>query len=224
MASKHWSAVLSLACVLAAATAGCDDRKAASQSGSRPSSAGSSAAAGDKAPTSAEGQAQTASAKQPASRPAQTQPAVAFLTIDGQIMQFPSARLRLTRTDEGVRALLFSNDPKESSAADYQGNSFYFDVPLKIADPGEIADAEYAYKAPTSETEDDSPNGIFLHGMRTHLQPQDIAITFDGESPNVIAHVAGRFLVVHTTGDANTPGQFAPVTGTLFVTPEVKGQ
>jgi hypothetical protein len=97
-------------------------------------------------------------------------------------------------------------------------------VPLKIAEPKDVADAEYYYKAPTSETEEDSPNGIFLHGMRTHLQPQDIAISFDGEGPNVMARVAGRFLVVHTTGDANAPGQFATVAGTLFVTPEVKGE
>jgi hypothetical protein len=223
MAWKRWSAALSLACVLAAAAGGCDDKKAASRAASRPS-ARSETPAGAEAPAPVEARAQTASAIQSATRPAQTQPAVAFLTVDGQIMQFPSARLRLTRTDEGVRALLFSNDPKEATSANYQGNSFYFDVPLKIADPAEIADAEYAYKAQTSETEEDSPNGIFLHGMRTHLQPQDIAITFDGESPDVMARVAGRFLVVHTTGDANTPGQFASVTGTLFVKPEVKGQ
>jgi hypothetical protein len=222
MASKRLSLLASAVLLFAAVAAGCDDRSA-----SRPASrtAGrSDAPAGVETPAAVEANAQTASASQPASRPAQTQPAVAYLTIDGQIMQFPSARLRLTRTDEGVRALLFSNDPKEAIAADYQGNSFYFDVPLKIADPKDIADAEYAYKAPTSETEEDSPNGIFVHGMRTHLQPQDIAITFDGESPNVMARVAGRFLVVHTTGDAAAPGQFASVTGTLFVTPEVKGE
>jgi hypothetical protein len=214
--------VVSAALVFAAAAGGCDDRSS-SRSASR-TPARSDAPAGVETPAPVEAGAQTASASQSATRPAQTQPAVAYLTIDGQILQFPSARLRLTRTDEGVRALLFSNDPKEAIAADYQGNSFYFDVPLKIADPKDIADAEYAFKAPTSETEDDSPNGIFVHGMRTHLQPQDIAITFDGESPSVMARVAGRFLVVHTTGDAATPGQFASVTGTLFVTPEVKGE
>ena len=221
MTSKYWRPVASAALLFAAVACGCDDRPA-SKSAPRPA-ARSDAPAGVEMPAPVEANAQPASAVQPASRPAQTQPAVAYLTIDGQIMQFPSARLRLTRTEEGVRALLFSNDPKEAISADYQGNSFYFDVPLKVADPKDIADAEYAFKAATSETEDDSPNGIFLHGMRTHLQPQDIAITFDGEAPNVMARVAGRFLVVHTAGNANTPGQFASVTGTLFVTPEVKG-
>jgi hypothetical protein len=224
-----WKRCSAFALVIAAAAAGCDDRST-SRSTSRPASYPDARAAvhaarpaGGEAPDPADARAQTASAVQTATRPAQTQPAAAFLTVDGQIVQFPSARLRLSRTGEGLRALLFSNDPKEAMAGDYQGNSFYFDFPLKIADPKDLADAEYAFKAPTSETEGDSPNGVFLHGMRTHLQPQDIAISFDGESPQVIARVAGRFLVVNTTGDA-TPGQFASITGTLFVSPEVKGE
>jgi hypothetical protein len=223
MASKQVSAAAALALMLGGVLlTGCDDRPATRAA--RRGADGSNPATSATTTAPAEAGARTASAGQPATHPAQTQAASAFLTIDGQIVTFPSARLRLTRTDEGVRALLFSNDPKEAISADYQGNSFYFDVALKIADPKEIVEAEYAFKAPTSDAEDDSPNGIFLHGMRTHLQPQDIAITFDGESPDVVARVAGRFLVVHTTGDANTPGQFASVTGTLFVTPEVKGE
>ena len=59
--------------------------------------------------------------------------------------------------------------------------------------------------------------------MRTHLQPQDVAIKFDGESPKVTARLTGRFLVVNTTGDS-APGQFVGVTGSLFVTVEMKDE
>jgi hypothetical protein len=217
MTVKYVSAVACVVAVIAVMSFGCDDR-AASRSARR------GAASSPSAPNSAhpsDDAAQTAAATQPAGRSSDTQPASSFLTVDGRITKFPSARLRLTKTDDGVRALLFSDDPKEAISASYGGNSFYFDVPLKIAEPAEIAEADYSYRAPSSDSEEDSPNGIFLNGMRVHLQPQDIVITFDGDSPKVMAHVAGRFLVVNTTAQS-APGQFVPVTGTLFMTAEVK--
>ena len=203
--------------VLCAAALGCDDRSS-TRTARRTDSPAQPQALPSTRPSDA---AQVASASQPATRGAQTKPAAAFLTIDGRIVEFPPARLRLTKTDEGVRALLFTDDPKNAASADYHGNSFYFDVPLRVADPADVADAEYAYKAPTSDTDEDSPNGIFLDGMRTHLQPQDIVLAFDGDSPRLVARLAGRFLVVHTTA-RSTPNPFAAVNGSLFITAEVK--
>jgi hypothetical protein len=228
MSKQQWSAGASgasVALALAMLTAlGCDDRPASrsARRGRHPATVPSTAPAATDAVDPMAG-ARTASASQPATRAAATQLANSFLTIDGRITEFPPARLRLTRTDEGVRARLFSDDPKQAVAADYRGNSFDFDILLKIADPKSIADGEYYYRAPSSESDTESPNGIFLNGMRTHLQPQDIAIRFDGDSPKVMARIAGRFLVVNATGDS-APGQFAPVLGTLFTTAEVKDE
>ena len=210
------AAVVVAAVIAVVVVAGCGDKPSekASKSSNAPATSSGARAA------DVEG-AQTASARQPATSPADTQPAGAFITIDGAVAQFPPARLRLTKSADGVRARLFSDDPRKAVAAEYRGNSFYFDIPLRINDPRDLSDAEYSYRAKTSEAEDDSANGIFLNGMATHLQPQDVVITFDGETPRAVAKLAGRFLVVRTSG-ASTPGQFATVNGTLFVTVEVK--
>jgi hypothetical protein len=178
------------------------------------------------APVPATADAQPAGATQPHAAAA-TQPANAFLTIDAKlpdlaagVTQFPPARLRLTRTPEGVTALLFSDDPKNATSAEYKGNSFYFDLPLQVADPADIRQATYAYKSDDSEPSE-SPNGIFLKGTRYHLQPQDVAIRFDGEGKKVMAQIAGRFLVVRTAGET-MPGQVAAVQGTLYTTVETE--
>lgn len=196
---------------------GCDDRD--STGASRDRSPGPAAAT---VPVSGD-LAQGASSRDAATHPVETQPAAAYLSVEGRPLEFPPARLRLTRTDDGVRALLFSDDPKNAVSSDYKGNSFYFDVPLRVADAKDVGGAEYFYRAKTSEPEDDSPNGIFLNGMSTHLQPQDVAIRFDGESPRVVAKLVGRFLVVNSNGESPR-GQFAAVTATLFTTVEVKDE
>ena len=171
------------------------------------------------APALPSGEAQPAGATQPHAA-ADTQPANAFLTIEGRLTEFPAARLRLSKTDDGLTALLFSDDPKTATSAGYKGNSFYFDLPLKVTEPGEIVGATYGYRAEDSDPSD-TPNGIFLSGTRYHLQPQDVAIRFNGEGKKVMAQISGRFLVVRTTGE-NVPGQLAAVQGTLYTTAEVE--
>jgi hypothetical protein len=164
------------------------------------------------------GDAQTAGATQP--QAAVTQPANSFLTIDGRMTEFPPARLRLSKTAEGVNALLFSDDPRNATSAEYKGNSFYFELPLQVADPSDVGQAAYAYKADESEPSE-SPYGIFLSGTRYHLQPQDVVVRFDGEGRKIIAQVTGRFLVVRSTGE-QVPGQAAMVQGTLYTTAEIE--
>ena len=210
-------AALALAACVAA---GCDDGGASATRRQDPATA---APGGTEAPQSQATWEHADTTDPAATSPAATRPASSYLAVDGRPAQFPPARLRLTRNDDGVRALLYSDDPKNAVSPDYRGNSFYFDVPLRIADVRDVAGAEYFYKAKSSEAEDDSPNGIFLNGMRTHLQPQDVVIRFDGEAPRVVAKLTGRFLVVHTN-EHPTPGQFAAVTGTLFTTVEVKDE
>jgi hypothetical protein len=164
--------------------------------------------------------AQPAGAAQPQGSDAQ--PANAFLTIDQKITEFPPARLRVTKTDEGVQALLFSDDPRNATSSGYKGNSFYFDIPLRVTDVSEVGRADYVYKADNSEPSE-SPNGIFLNGTKYHLQPQDVRITFDGAGRKVMAQVVGQFLVVRTTGE-NVPGQIAAVEGMLYTTVEIDDQ
>jgi hypothetical protein len=191
------------------AIGGCDD--------------GGAPGAGGNAASPATRPAIAASHTQPASTDATaTQFASAFISIDGVATGFPPARLRLTRTDEGVRALLFSDDPRNATSADYKGNSFYFDVPLRLADPKDLNGAEYWYKAPDSDAEDDLPYGIFLGGIRgTHLQPQDLAVKFETDGEKVMVTLAGRFLVVQQDGKGPR-GQLAGASGTLYATAETK--
>ena len=218
MVMKRWVGFVAVALVLPAAV-GCDDRS----SGRVSRNAATTTVPATQNVVAPGDAAQTASARQPATSPADTQPASAYLLIEGRPAQFPPARLRLTKTDEGYRALLFSDDPKKSIAAQYKGNAFYFDVPLRIADVKDLSGADYWYKARSSEREDNSPDGVFLNGMTTHLQPQDVIITFAGDAPRAIVKLSGRFLVVSTNGES-APGQFTNVTGTLFTNVEVKGE
>jgi hypothetical protein len=167
--------------------------------------------------------AQPAGSTQPHPARAETQPANAYLTIDGKITEFPPARLRLTKTDEGVTAILYSDDPPNATSASYTGNGFYFDLALRASDPENIDGAEYYYKADDSEPSE-SLNGILLHGTRYHLQPQDVMIRFDADGRKVMAQITGRFLVVQATSDKDDGalGHMAAVQGTLYTTAEVK--
>lgn len=212
---RRWTAVVITPVLVAAmlAAGGCEEP--AMKSARNPAPADVPAA--PEVPTT--DAAQPAGATQPQAS-ADTQPANAFLTIDGRMTEFPPARLRLTRTAEGVRAMLFSDDPRTATSAEYKGNSFFFDVQLQVSDPAEIHHATYVYKADDSEPSE-SPNGLFLSGTRYHLQPQDVAIRFDGEGKKVMAQIAGRFLVVRTSGE-NVPGQIATVQGTLYTVAKIE--
>ena len=213
------AAVISPAVVAVLTAGGCDNGSAATTA-RKPDPAAPPVAAVEQVPAAAS-DAQPAGAPQAHADPADTQPANAFLAIDGRMTSFPPARLRLTKTSEGVTALLFSDDPKNATSAEYKGNSFYFDLPLQVADPADVQGATYAYKADDSEPSE-SPNGIFLVGTQYHLQPQDVVIRFDGEGKKVMAEIAGRFLVVRTTTGPSVPGQTAGVQGTLYTTAEVE--
>jgi hypothetical protein len=209
----RWSGCLAGAVLaIALIVIGCD--RAPTRTGSKAATADEAASADATTP----GEAQPASAAQP--HAAQTQPANAYLTINGKITEFPAARLRLHKTAEGVRCLLFSNDPRNATSSQYKGNSFYFELPLQITDPSDLGNAAYTYKSDDSEPAE-TPTGIFLHGIRYHLQPQDVAIRFDADGKKVMAQVMGRFLVVRNDGE-NVPGQAASVQGTLYTTAEIE--
>jgi hypothetical protein len=168
-----------------------------------------------------------ASAVTEAGAAAETQPVSSFLSVDDRVTEFPAARLRLARGGgggAGVSALLFSDDPKDAARADYAGNSFYFDMDLDAEDVDRVGGTEFWLKAPTSEALDavESSDGIFLDGMRTHLQPQDVVVRFEGKAPTLTARVVGRFLVVNKDDTGGAPPRHATVSGMLFLTVETQ--
>lgn len=113
-----------------------------------------------------------------ATQAAATLPAHAYLLVDGRPVEFPAAKIILTRKSDRLRARLFSDNPKSALEDDYAGHSFYFDVPLE-PDPEQPGQWVWRYKSPDSEASD-SPNGVYLNGLKTHLQPFDVLVTADG--------------------------------------------
>lgn len=152
----------------------------------------------------------------PESKPADTQSMLATLTVNGVGVQFPPTKLRV-RTDDGDKALsveLFSDLPK-SALRKYDGNELYFEMTPTAPDgsPASIVEGSiWRFKAPNSE-KTDSPNGIFLAGQTTHLQPFDVLVKFtrdEGVQGGVLmAEIMGQFRAF----EAGTPAVLAPFAG-----------
>lgn len=113
----------------------------------------------------------------PALPPPRAKPAVSQLLIDGRLVQFPAAKIRLSKRGGRTKATLFSDNPRDAIETDYDGNSFYFDMPLE-GDPENPPQLFWRFTAPNSERSD-SPNGVYLNGLRTHLQPFDVLVRLD---------------------------------------------
>jgi len=128
-----------------------------------------------------------------ATRPA-TQPSLCRLLINGQVLEFPRARLRLVHTQPKVMVRLFSDDPRQAIDRDYHGNSFYFEMELDTTDPADIGQMVWGFEAASSERMDSS-NGVFLDGGRQHLQPFRAQIAFEPAGPGLLMHVRGTFLL-----------------------------
>lgn len=172
-----------LAVVLASAIAGCD--KPTPRASRAVSPATRPATRPTTQPTPLTQATTRPAAPQPTTAPQQqavatTEPAVSFLVIDGQLVEFPAAKVILVRKNGKLKARLFSDNPKSALEETYAGNSFYFDMPLEpdAEQPGQWV---WRFKSPDSEASD-SPNGIYLNGLRTHLQPFDVLVQMDGNS------------------------------------------
>lgn len=125
--------------------------------------------------------------------PATTQAAPSFIWIDAQPYQFPPARIVLKSSGDQLLALLFSNDPPSAISENYQGNSFYFEIPPEMADTSTLDGAAWDYKAPNSDRVD-TLSGIFLEGRRKHLQPFDVHADFSGTASPLTVRLSGTFL------------------------------
>lgn len=131
-------------------------------------------------------------------------PRDSVMSIDGDRLAFPGAKLRVAVDDGKVIALLHSDDPRDAINEDYHGNSFYFQMELDAADPAQFAASSWRFVA-ASASQDDSPYGIFLDGHRQQLQPLDVKVTFDAISPaETTVWIVGKFLRVDVQ-DMNEP-------------------
>lgn len=204
---------------LAAAVAGCDDRQASTAEAPPPDPAPASQPAATTPAVSAPAEVR---APKPLP-PADTFMAIAENGMPQRMISFPPARLRLRQTPEGLHAVLYTDDPPIAASKDYRGNSYLFDMKLDVNDVVELEVAQWRYQAngsaaDTSEVK--STNGIFLDGWKSHLQPVDVIVAFEGKPPHLLAKVAGQFRVI--VDDADAQPHTALVQGMLPVTVEME--
>jgi hypothetical protein len=143
-------------------------------------------------------------AEVPTSQPA-TQPAFSQLMIDGQMYNFPSAKLHVGKSGSHVVARLFTDDPKAALEDDYKGN--HYDVQMRLDDiqaPEDVYMAAWQYKSQSAEY-NNTPYGIFLDGMRYQLQPLDVSARFLGTMFQVHIDLEGQFLVFDDSDKTAAP-------------------
>jgi hypothetical protein len=151
---------------------------------------------------------------------ADTQPAVSMLMLDGVAVQFPPTKLLLASGDvtgdSPVSAELFSDLPK-SALRKYAGNELYLEVKLDGgAGPQKVDGASWSFKAARSEKAD-SPNGIFLNGQSTHLQPIYAFLKLERKKDGqLVAQLAGQFRAFEN-GTPETLAPFVDVRGEMPV-------
>jgi hypothetical protein len=147
----------------------------------------------------------------PATAPA-TQP-MATLDIDGKAVEFPPAKLVITKKSGGIDAILCSDDPPNAIQSNYSGNSFMIEMKLDIDDPADLPAAVWEFKTDKREPQD-STTGIFLNGSKRQMQPADVRVTFAKDGDHVVASVGGKFLLFDST-DVSAPVQLVDVKGKL---------
>lgn len=202
--------VLTLAAALAAALAACDRASDGSSS--------SGTANGKRTPT-------TSPFSKPATTsstsPATTQVAESLITIDGNMVLFPAAKLRVDDADGKAFVRLFSDDPKGAALdPNYVGNSFYLQLDAEPDDAKNLNGVTLKYQSTTHER-DDTPYGIFLEGRRWVLQPADVTATFSGARSPLDVQLSGKFLLFDTADETAKP-KAAEVTSKLSATVQTK--
>jgi hypothetical protein len=137
-------------------------------------------------------------ASPPVTSPAALEPS--YLSIDGRPLAFPPARIRIDSDDGRVVALLFSDDPKDAVDGDNAGPGYYLELPLELKTPPSLDGAVHISQAASGDREE-SPFGIFLHGRRLTLLPDELRVEINGEAPAVQVDLVGVF----TSFDATQP-------------------
>jgi hypothetical protein len=136
--------------------------------------------------------------------PPATQPAEASAEPTGSMLEiarlpqwFPPARLRLTAKEGKVIARLYSDDPREVLTGKEIVNSYDLRMTLPdISNPADVARTQYLFHSASMEKQD-SPYGIFLNNQQDVLQPMNVKVTFEGQSPRVKVLIQGTFSRFH---------------------------
>ena len=137
------------------------------------------------------------------------------MKINGRLVMFPAAKLKLEDDGSRVIALLYSDDPPQAIKDDYDGNSFYLQMVLDIADVKDLPTAVWVQRAKTSEYQD-SPYGIYLNGRKVQIQPYDARATFTVTEPTTV-HLSGQFLLWNSADSTGLP-QMVLIAGDIPVT------
>ena len=138
--------------------------------------------------------------------------APAFITVDGQTLEFPPAKLYLKRDGERVTVKLFGREPEPADdreaaelAQRFEGRNFYFEMQLDApAEPGsdvaavsadQLAQAEWAFAHEGESTRRaDTPSSIILGGQNLLLQPADVLVSFEPLDETLVqVTLRGRF-------------------------------
>jgi hypothetical protein len=99
-----------------------------------------------------------------------------IITIDGKDVPFPAAKLgMIDHRSGGFTLRLCTDDPPTAIDPGYAGNSYLLDMQIPIDRLRDLPGARWDYK---SGEGDDSTAGIFLHGFRDQLHPQDLHVMF----------------------------------------------
>ncbi len=183
-----WAATLLLA---VAALGGCDRSADGTSANANPATNPSHARSGNATST-------------PATSPATTQAAESLISIDGNLMLFPAAKMRIDEADGKVVARLFSDDPQGALEENYEGNSFYLQIELDEEDAKDLNGAVLTFGSSSSEAED-SPYGIFVDGRRWVLQPADVRLTFMGSGSPLEVQLNGTFLMFDSNNENAKP-------------------
>lgn len=138
----------------------------------------------------------------------------------GTPRQFAPAKLRLTRRDGEVSALLCTDDPKAAINKDWAGDRYYFMVPLPVDELAKVDGTEWWYQTSPGENEE-TPNGVYLKGDRYHLEPANAIIRFEGQPPHMTVRIAGQFLQ-YDSADASARPKPVIVRGILLPKVETK--
>jgi hypothetical protein len=123
--------------------------------------------------------------------------------IDSKPVTFPPARIQILKKGGGLTLVLFSDDPPAGPDQD-RGNSFYFQMPLTIDDLDEISIAKWHFKL-DKDFPDDLPDGIFLEGGQTQIQPVEVEATFSRDGDAVVVNLHGQFADFGNAADGKSP-------------------
>ena len=120
------------------------------------------------------------------------------LSIAGRDVAFPAAKLAVVgHGTSGYTLLLCSDDPPTAIDPGYAGNSYVLYMRPPIDRLNELDQWDYK---PTDG--DDSNSGIFLHGFREQLHPEDVHIVFQKAGDDMVISLSGHYLRTDTRNPA----------------------